>query len=196
MTIGTAAPVSSPVQAAAAPGRREYPPRPAPQTWPETEQPRAEVAERLSSPPFRSGSAEVRRSLNRGLTALLDWLEQQPGRTWQERWLASGAETQPETWTSLVLPGAVGVVSSRPKHARTDLLTAMRTVLTGQVLRPGYAWLLRYHPCVLLEEARSRIDPAGFARLRAHFDATGRRNPRTAGKHSTGSPGSCSAKAA
>jgi integrase len=136
------------------------------------------VAERLSSPPFRSGSAEVRRSLSRGLTALLDWLERQPGQTWQERWLASGAEAQPETWTSLVLPGAAGIVASTPKHARTDLLTAMRTVLTGQVLRPGYAWLLRYHPCVLLEEARSRIDPAGFARLRAHCDATGRRNPQ------------------
>ena len=178
MTIEIAAPVGSPARAAAAPGRREYPPRPAPQTWPETEQPRAELKERLSSPPFRSGSAEVRRSLNRGLTALLGWLEQQPGQTWQERWLASGAEAQPKTWTSLVLPGAVGIVASTPKHARTDLLTAMRTMLTGQVLRPGYAWLLRYHPYVLLEEARSRIDPAGFARLRAHCDATGRRNPQ------------------
>lgn len=178
MTVDIAAPVSSPARAAAAPGRREYPPRPAPQAWPETEQPRAELTERLSSPPFRSGSAEVRRSLNRGLTALLDWLEQQPGQTWQERWLASGAEAQPKTWTSLVLPGAVGIVASTPKHARTDLLTAMRTMLTGQVLRPGYAWLLRYHPYVLLDEARSRIDPAGFARLRAHCDATGRRNPQ------------------
>lgn len=178
MTTETAAPVDSPAQAPAAAGRREYPPRPAPQTWSETEQPRAEVTERLTGPPFRSGSAEVRRSVNRGLTALLDWLEQQPGRTWQERWLASGAETQPKTWTALVLPGAAGIVSSTPKHARTDLLTAMRTMLTGQVLRPGYAWLLRYHPYVLLEEARSRIDPAGFARLRAHCDATGRRNPQ------------------
>jgi integrase len=178
MTTETAAPVDSPAQAPAAAGRREYPPRPVPQTWPETEQPRAEVTERLSGPPFRSGSAEVRRSVNRGLAALLDWLEQQPGRTWQERWLASGAETQPKTWTALVLSGAACIVSGTPKHARTDLLTAMRTMLTGQVLRPGYAWLLRYHPYVLLEEARSRIDPAGFARLRAHCDATGRRNPQ------------------
>ena len=64
------------------------------------------------------------------------------------------------------------------KHVRNDLLTAMRLMLTGQVLRPGYGWLLRYRPSVLLEEARGRIDPAGFARLRAHFDATGRRNPQ------------------
>ena len=77
-----------------------------------------------------------------------------------------------------MLSGAACIVSGTPKHARTDLLTAMRTMLTGQVLRPGYAWLLRYHPYVLLEEARSRIDPAGFARLRVHFDATGRRNPQ------------------
>jgi hypothetical protein len=28
----------------------------------------------------------------RGLPVLLDWLGEQPGRTWQQRWLASGAD--------------------------------------------------------------------------------------------------------
>ncbi len=178
MTVDITSPASAPARGAPARGRRQYPPRPTPETWPETEQPRAAVAERLSNPPFRSDSADVRRCLRRGLTALLDWLEQQPGRTWQERWLASGAETQPATWTDLV-SRAIPALATRPAtHARTDLLTAMRVMLTGQVLRPGYAWLLRYRPSVLLEEARSQIDPAGFARLWAHCDATGRRNPQ------------------
>jgi integrase len=115
--------------------------------------------------------------MRRGLTALLDWLEQQPGRTWQGRWLASGAETAGRAWTGLVLR-AVPALAARPAGlACADLLAAMRLMLTGQVLRPGYPWLLRYRPTVLLEEARSRIDPAGFARLRAHCDATGRSNP-------------------
>ena len=152
----------------------QSPPRPRPQSWPETGQDRAELEERLSSPPFPPASAEVRRSMRRGLASLLDWLEQQPGSTWQDRWLASGAEAAGPAWTDLVPSVAV-----RPaEHVRNDLLTAMRLLLTGQVLRPGYGWLLRYRPSVLLEEARSRIDPAGFARLRVHFGATGRRNPQ------------------
>ena len=62
---------------------------------------------------------------------------------------------------------AVPALAGRPAGlACADLLAAMRLMLTGQVLRPGYPWLLRYRPTVLLEEARSRIDPAGFARLR------------------------------
>ncbi len=158
-------------------GRQEHPSRPTPMTWPQTEQPREELLERLSKPPFRPDSGEVRRAMCRGLTALLDWLDQQPGVTWQDRWLASGADTAGPAWTALVL-GCVPSAAARPAgHARTDLLSAMRLMLTGQVLRPSYPWLLRYRPSVLLEETRRRIDPAGFARLLAHCDATGRRNP-------------------
>jgi hypothetical protein len=29
---------------------------------------------------------------------LLDWLEGQPGHSWQERWLASGAEAAGTSW--------------------------------------------------------------------------------------------------
>ena len=29
-----------------------------------------------------------------GLASLLDWLEDQPGDSWQDRWLASGADTR------------------------------------------------------------------------------------------------------
>ncbi len=50
----------------------------------------------------------------------------------------------------------------------------MRLLLCGQVIRPSYRWLLRYRPTVLLQEARALIDPAGFARLVARMDATGR----------------------
>jgi hypothetical protein len=159
-------------------GQDQYPPRPRPQAWAETGQDRGALEERLSSPPFLPASAEVLRSMRRGLTALLDWLEQQPGLTWQDRWLASGAEAAGPAWTELVAGGSPSLAAKRAGRVRSDLLAAMRLMLTGQILRPGYPWLLRYRPSVLLEEARSRIDPAGFARLRAHFGATGRRNPQ------------------
>ncbi len=158
-------------------GRQEHPSRPVPITWRQTGQSREELLERLLKPPFRPDSDEVRRAMRRGLTVLLDWMDQQPGVTWQDRWLASGADAAGPAWTDLVL-GCVPAVATRPaRRTRTDLLSAMRLMLTGQVLRPGYPWLLRYRPTVLLEETRRRIDPAGFARLLAHCDATGRRNP-------------------
>lgn len=159
-------------------GRDQYPPRPRPQEWAETGQARDALEERLSAPPFLPASAEVRRSMRRGLTSLLDWLERQPGRTWQDRWLASGAEAAGPAWTDLIQCDSPSLAAKPAGRVRSDLLPAMRLMLTGQVLRPGYGWLLRYRPSVLLEESRSRIDPAGFARLRAHFGATGRRNPQ------------------
>src|SRR6266571_2201431 len=102
--------------------RQEHPARPRPETWPETQQPRPVLVERLSNLPFRSGSADVRRCLQRGLTALLDWLERKPGRTWQERWLASGAEAAGRTWTDLVRREVPSLASRPAGSVHTDLL--------------------------------------------------------------------------
>ena len=33
-----------------------------------------------------------------GLKSLLDWLEDQPGDSWQDRWLASGADSAGRGW--------------------------------------------------------------------------------------------------
>jgi hypothetical protein len=74
---------------------------------------RPALVARLSNPPFRSDSADVRGCVRRGLTALLDWLEQQPGQTWQERWLASGAEAEGRAWTGLVRRDVPSLASSR-----------------------------------------------------------------------------------
>jgi len=156
--------------------RQDYPPRAAPTRWPQTEQSREQLIQRLTTAPFRPDSPDVRRSMQRGLEALLDWLEHQPGQTWQERWLSSDAETVAARWADQAI-STVPALADRPtRQMRTDMLTAMRLMLTGQVLRPGYGWLLRYRPSVLLDEARHHLDPAGFSRLLAHCDATGRRN--------------------
>lgn len=49
-------------------------------------QSRAEVLELLTREPFTAGSAHTEKIRCQGLTWLLDWLEEQPGTTWQERW--------------------------------------------------------------------------------------------------------------
>ena len=156
---------------------REAEPVPAPAqaaSWPETRQGRAELGERLSSPPFLPASAEVRRSMRRGSPRCWTGWNSSPARPGKTAGWPAEPRPRGRPGTDLVPSVAV-----RPaEHVRNDLLTAVRLLLTGQVLRPGYGWLLRYRPSVLLEEARSRIDPAGFARLRVHFGATGRRNPQ------------------
>src|SRR5258706_9366861 len=100
MPTGIAPRARSSVPGTATPrDRQEYPARPRPEIWPETQQPRPALVERLSNPPYRSGSAHVRRCMRRGLAALPGWLEHKPGRTWQEPWPATGAEAEGPAWT-------------------------------------------------------------------------------------------------
>jgi hypothetical protein len=155
----------------------DHPPRPTPATWPQTGQSREATFGRLIAPPFRSSSAEVRGCARRGLTVLLDWLAAQPGSTWQSRWIASGADDAGRDWITLPAQYLVGPGGRLTPRVRTGLVTGARMLVVGQVIRPGYPWLLRYRPSVLLEEARQLLDPAGFARLRAHCQSTGRSNP-------------------
>ncbi|MGW3635836.1 hypothetical protein ACWD7F_37970 [Streptomyces sp. NPDC005122] len=61
-------------------------------TWLQAEEPRGRVLERTLALPFTADSDANQHSRQRGLVKLLDWLEDQPGRTWQDRWLASGAD--------------------------------------------------------------------------------------------------------
>ena len=60
--------------------------------WPATRLDREELLDQLTSGPFVLAHRRQPERRMRGLTWLLDWLEDQPGETWQERWLASGAD--------------------------------------------------------------------------------------------------------
>jgi len=78
-----------------------FPPRLAPSSWPGTRAGRHEVLARLLAPPFALANPLSQQTRRLGLVTVLNWLEAQPGGTWQQRWLASGAEGQPD-WRSLV----------------------------------------------------------------------------------------------
>ena len=68
---------------------QRFPPRPAQDGWPATRQRRGYVLARLLAPPFSAGPQS---SWRIGLAKLVHWLEDQPGDTWQDRWVASGAD--------------------------------------------------------------------------------------------------------
>lgn len=86
-------------------------------------------------------SPQVRDNRRRGLPLLLDWLEEQPGDTWQRRWLASGADAAGEDWAQI--PDQW--LQHQGKHSanRLELMTSSLLVVVGaDVVRPSQRWLL------------------------------------------------------
>jgi len=161
-TAGTG--IAKAAEAAATGQAPEWEPRPFRQSWWQTRQSREVLAGRLlgmfTDPAAGRTQDNTRR---RGLTKLLDWLQRQPGDTWQEKWLASGADAAGSGWTDLPLKDRVPARG----HHRDELRTGLILLVAGQVLRPGYRWLLRHRQALMLSEARAAIDPGGFRSLEA-----------------------------
>jgi hypothetical protein len=117
-----------------------FPPRPTPRRWRETNYDRAQVLELVGSPRFGFAPSRLASTL-RGLPLVLDWLAEQEGGTWQERWLASGSDSAGEEWVA----GPAAWLEGRGKLTEDRLghLTASLMVLVGaDVLRPSVPWLL------------------------------------------------------
>jgi integrase len=79
----------------------------------------------------RKGAATVRRRTMR----LLAWLETFEAPTWEQRWLASGADEAAASW-------AAGLARVGAARARTDTATAVHALLLARVIRPSFGWLL------------------------------------------------------
>ena len=131
-------------QSAAPVGRSElldrFPPRPAASSWPQTEASRAAMADRLFSPPFALENRLSQQSRRLGVLAVVSWLQARPGQTWQERWLASGAENATD-WRSLVDPsgGRTGPSAVRPLG---HLAPGPLVMICADVIRPSLSFLL------------------------------------------------------
>ena len=82
-----------------------------------------------------------RRIAGAGRRSLLDWLDEQPGQTWQEQWLASGADAAGDRWADDPARWlrCRGIYST----SRLELMTSSLLVLVGaDVIRPSLGWLL------------------------------------------------------
>ena len=142
--------------------RTRFPPRPAAAEWPATAQTREQVAERLTG--LLPGSAS-------GLEALLDWLAGQDGGSWQQRWLASGADAAGPPWWQVARDWLRR--SGRPVPAVAALVSALIAAICADIVRPSVAWLVagnRDHRELARAIAAFR-DPDGFGRLRAVCDS-------------------------
>ncbi len=148
---------------------RQFPARARPACWEATGLSRGRVLARLLAPPFAFSHPAHRASARRGLDCVLGWLQSQPGNTWQDRWIASGAEQQPD-WR--LLPARMAGIASGRDHTgrtKTDECSAGLTLLVcADVIRPSLEWLLVTPAPKNLAAAMARTrDPAAFARLAA-----------------------------
>ena len=153
-----------------------FPPRPVASSWPATEDAREQVLGRCLAAPFaldNPGSQQTRRI---GLVTVVNWLQAQPGDTWQRRWLASGAQTRTD-WRDLVAEW------TQPRHGRPagagtsalHLAPGLLVLICADVIRPDLGWLLSCPPArrnLATEMARTR-DVAGFAQLTHLSQGTG-----------------------
>ena len=150
----------------------QFPARATPAAWPATEASRAQVLERLGAVPFATDtpSEQRRRQVATGL--VLDWLADNPGTTWQQRWSASEPDVGGVGWRQVLGRWLTG--RGYPCKWHLDYVSiALRMAISADLVRPSLSWLLSQ---AMGRGALVRVfavcrDPEGFTRLRAH--ATG-----------------------
>ena len=155
---------------------RRFPPRRTATTWSATQRSRDEVIELLLAPPFASTSSSSARHRRRLLIRSLDWLSAQPGDTWHQRWMSSGADPAGNVgWRDVAGSWLRTQGSGIPDSDYWHLGGAARAMVCADVIRPSLAWLTT--PATVRglakEMARTR-DPETFAALDALIDADGR----------------------
>jgi integrase len=155
---------------------QRFPPRPRPPAWPGAECARDALLARLLAPPFTVGDHGARQRRRRGLVGVVNWLADQPGTTWQHRWLASGAEAIGNAdWWRPALPRLQS--GSQRRGASVAVTSNYRVCLLllvcADAIRPSVDWLLtpRAPQSLVPDLARTR-DPDGFAELAALCDAS------------------------
>jgi len=103
----------------------------------------------------------------------MDWLADQPGDTWQQRWVASGADTAGKrTGGSRCSPGTSGGASlwSDPFE---QLRVCAPLLGCTDVIRPSLDWVLKpRHRQNLVPNMAKLRDPDGFSELVALCDAS------------------------
>jgi hypothetical protein len=158
--------------------RQRFPPRPVPERWPATCEDQQSVLARLLAPPFRFDRPAAQHQRRFGLVRVMEWLEAQPGRSWQERWVASGAGMDGRTdWRQFPFEWLkrTGRIAPSATTGYQTFGAALALLICGDVIRPDLAWLLRtYSPTHALASEMARVrDTNGFAALRRLVEGMG-----------------------
>ena len=124
---------------------------------------------RLLSPPFALDNYSSQSYRKFGLIRVLDWLAARPGRTWQDRWNASGAGIDGHAdWRPRVARWLrdTGRIAQDNAGAQRQLSVGMMQLVCADVVRPGTGRLLTTATPRNLSGEMARVrDPAGFSKL-------------------------------
>jgi Phage integrase family len=158
---------SRPTKAQRESARTRFPPRPVVTDWPATNGDRGEVFERLTSGMFVLANPHSQERRLRGLTWLLDWLADQEGRSWQARWMASGADAAGGAWRHV----PIAWQQHRGRDSRWlhhELSGALVVAICGDLIRPSLGCLVAgaAGKGALTRNLERHRDPPGFTRLR------------------------------
>jgi hypothetical protein len=154
---------------------RRFPPRPVRASWDTTRVSRGAVIGRVLAQPLVATDRHEQSRQHRALKAVLNWLAEFPGPTWQDRFLASTNafadnldwKHAAAQWWSTTRPEPVTVKSSI-----NVIAIGLTSMICADVLRPPADWLMRPRTPKNLAAHLERVrDPDGWAALRAHCDA-------------------------
>jgi hypothetical protein len=155
--------------------RRRYPPRLVPLSWAGTSLERDQLVARVLAPPFTDAGMRVRRT--RGVVSVVDWLADQPGCTWQERWRASGADGLGNAaWWR---PSLDRLQSGSRRYGASvsvtsNLRVSLLLLIGADAIRPGLGWLLTpFAPHHLATDLARVRDREGFAELSSRCATSG-----------------------
>jgi hypothetical protein len=183
VTAGTSAPASQTRSAGPRLGREamrtRFPPRLVAVTWPTESCDRKTAIRLATAEPLVISNPAIQGKRVRGLRHLLDWLSDQPGDTWQQRWTNSGAEALGARWRQAPLAW-LQVRVRRSAWLPSELSSALLALIFADVVRPALGWLV-CTPSIKSELAGGLAldrDLRGFAQLReycqAHAEIPGR----------------------
>ncbi|MGH9086716.1 MAG: tyrosine-type recombinase/integrase, partial [Acidimicrobiales bacterium] len=150
------------------------PPRPLLCEWPATRQTHDELLARLTSGLFVTGDRKKQSQRAAGVKLAAQWMADQAGDTWQQRWLASGADASQARWREV--PSAWLVARGDASPWRRDALVgALPVMIAADALRPSLEWMVGGGPArgggLLVRAMKVLRDPEGFGQLAAAADA-------------------------
>lgn len=105
-----------------------------------------------------------------GARGILEWLSTFPGEGWQQRWLASGADTG-NAWITYLVECDTSAHASSVK--REKILRGIVGLLLCRTVLPSYEFLYAYKPQALYHHARRVFTPNVFASIEAKATSQG-----------------------
>jgi hypothetical protein len=138
--------------------------------WALTQRDRQRVEALLTQPPFTPPRRHRRHpgAYDVAVGWMLGWLLDQPGDTWQDRWLASGADADGRSWRHVPVTWLADRGHDQ-SWMQDWFFRAVFTAFGADLIRPSLTWLVaaQFRRGSLTNIMASCRDPEGFTQIQA-----------------------------